>query len=303
MHSKELPNLDTFAEAAERGSFTAAARTLGISQAAVSQRIQQLETALGVSLFQRESGRVTLTDHGRRLHDYARKILALTGEAWAAVTGKPDDVTGEVLIAASSVPSEHLLARALADFRSRYPNVQVRVSVSDTQEVLREVEQGEAHLGLVGDQRGGPSLEYRKFASDELVLVVPKSHPWRKKERVTANELATQPFVHREAGSGSRRVLERSLEHIGIRPSSLNVVLELGTNEAVKEAVLAGLGIAALSKRSVQREIETGQLRTLKVNRLSLDRDIYVVRDRRRALPAPADLFLQFLKPEPASRS
>src|SRR5262249_38912569 len=159
-------------------SFTAAARTLGISQAAVSQRIQQLESTLGVALFQRQAGRVSLTDAGRRLHEYARRILDLTAEAWTTVTGKPGDVTGELLIAASPVPGEHLLSPALAEFRTRHPNVQVRVSVSDTEEVLREVEQGEAHLGLVGDQHGRPHLEYRKLTSDELALVVPRNHAW-----------------------------------------------------------------------------------------------------------------------------
>jgi DNA-binding transcriptional LysR family regulator len=303
MHSKELPNLETFAEAAERGSFTGAARSLGISQAAVSQRIQLLEVALGVSLFHREAGRVTLSEAGRRLHGYARRILDLTAEAAEAVTGMPGEVSGELRIAASSVPGQHLLSPPLALFRKRHPLVQVRVSVSDTEGVIHELEHGEAQLGLVGDQPSRPQLEYRRFASDELALVVPRRHPWWNKSRVTAGELASQPLIQREMGSGTRRCLERSLEHAGIHASELNVVLELGSNEAVKEAVLAGLGVAVLSRHAVRREVEAGQLRTVRVSRLPLERDIFVVRDRRRALSTPANLFLHLLEPKSASRN
>jgi molybdate transport repressor ModE-like protein len=303
MTSKELPNLETFVEAAERGSFTATARQLGISQAAVSQRIQQLETLLQTPLFRREGGHVVLTEAGKRLHEYARRILDLTAEAWQAVTGARGEVTGELLLAASSVPGEHLLPTALAEFRQKHPAVQVRVSVLDTEAVLHELEQGHAQLGLVGGRGGNVNLEFRRFAHDELAVVVPRGHPWSNRTRVSAKELSTQPLIHRERGSGSRRCLERALERLGIAPSSLNVVLELGSNEAIKEAVMAGLGIAVLSRWVVQKEVEAGQLRALKVTRLALDRDIYVVRDRRRALPMPANLFLNLLKPEPVAKS
>jgi DNA-binding transcriptional LysR family regulator len=303
MTPKELPNLETFAEAAERGSFTATARQLRISQAAVSQRIQQLEMLLGVPLFRREGGHVVLTEAGKQLHTYARRILELTAEACQAVTGAKGEVTGELLLAASSVPGEHFLPTALATFRQQHPAVQVRVSVLDTEAVFHELEQGHAHIGLVGGQGGNANLEFRRFAHDELVVVVPRGHPWWGKTRISASELAAQPLIHRERGSGSRRCLERSLERLGISPSSLNVVLELGSNEAIKEAVMAGLGVAVLSRWVVLKEIDAGQLHALRVSKLSLDRDIFVVRDRRRALPAPATLFMHLLKPEPPTRT
>jgi LysR family transcriptional regulator, low CO2-responsive transcriptional regulator len=154
---KHLPNLETFLEAAERDTFTAAARDLGLTQAAVSQRIQQLEVALGAPLLRREGGRVSLTDAGRRLHEYARRIDDLTAEAWAAVTGRRAEPAGELVLAASSVPGQHLLPPTLAVFRRRHPRVRVRVSVSDTADVLRHVECGEAHLGLVCGRGAGPT--------------------------------------------------------------------------------------------------------------------------------------------------
>jgi DNA-binding transcriptional LysR family regulator len=300
MNPEPLPHLETFAEAAERASFTAAARHFGISQAAVSQRIQQLETALKTPLFRREAGKVSLTDAGRRLHEYARRILDLTAEAHAAVTGTPGRVTGELRLAASSVPGQHILPHALATFRKAHPGVQVRVSVSDTEAVLHEIEQGSAHLGFVGGPGGSSHLEFRRFATDELVVVVPTKHPWAKRKRVSPKELAAQPLIQREPGSGSRQCLERALERVGLTPSSLNVVLELGNSEAITGAVLEGLGVAVLSARAVQKEVRADRLHVLRVEGLTLERDLFVVRDRRRALPAAAQTFLTSLGPEPA---
>src|SRR5262245_50351366 len=128
MDSELLPHLDTFAAAAELGGFTAAARHLDLSQPAVSQRVQQLEALLQTPLFRREGGRVTLTDAGRLLHGYARRILDLAAEARREVTGASSEVRGELLLAASSVPGQYLLPHALAAFRRQCPQVEVRVS-------------------------------------------------------------------------------------------------------------------------------------------------------------------------------
>jgi DNA-binding transcriptional LysR family regulator len=300
MSANTLPHLETFAEAAERGSFTAAARHLGVTQASVSQRVQRLEALLKTPLFRREAGGVALTEAGRTFHAYARRILDLTAEALTYVTGAPGEVRGELVLAASSVPGQHLLPHTLAAFRRRHPSVRVRVAVSDTAAVLREVERGTAHLGLVGGRGGGPDLEFRRFACDRLVLVVPRGHRWWRRKRVTPAELATVPLVQRERGSASRWCLERSLERLGLTPSSLNVPLELGSSEAVKEAVLEGLGTAVLSRRAVDQELRTGRLKAVRVDGLTFDRDIFLVWDRRRALSTPTRLFVDLIGPEPA---
>lgn len=302
MPEEFLPHLETFALAAERGSFTAAARDLGVTQAAVSQRVHQLEVVLKTPLFRRVGGRVSLTDAGRRLHEYARRIADLTAEARAAVTGCAAVTRGELVLAASSVPGQHLLPPTLAVFHKRHPGVQVRVSVSDTDDVLRQVEAGDAHLGLVGGRGGGPHLEFRRFACDELVLVVPRGHPWWRRREVSLADLLAQPLIQREAGSGSRRCLERSLERLGAAAVDLNVVLELGSTEAIKEAVLRRVGLAVLSRRAVAKEAKARQLKALHVTGLTLDRDIYLVRDRRKVLPGPARLFLDLVNPDPERR-
>jgi DNA-binding transcriptional LysR family regulator len=296
MSPELLPYLATFTEAAERSSFTAAARHLGLSQAAVSQRIHQLEALVKTPLFRRAGGRVELTDAGRKLHDYARRILDLTAEAWCEVTGEPGEVEGELALAASSVPGHHLLPHALAGFRERHPRVRVKVAVSDTAAALRLVEQGRAHLALVGDRGGSPDLEFRPFATDELVLVVPKRHPWWRRRQVSPAELRTVPLIQREHGSGSRQCFEREAGAAG----PLNVVLELGSTEAIKGAVLEGVGVAVLSRRAVRDEVRAGKLKPIGIEGVALSRDICVAWDRKRVLPPHACLFLAHLASDAA---
>jgi DNA-binding transcriptional LysR family regulator len=232
---------------------------------------------------------VTLTDAGRKLHDYARRILDLTATARADMTGTPATTAGDLVLAASSIPGHHLLPPALAAYRVRHPSVRVRVSVSDTDAVFADVEHSRAHLGFVGGPGGGPHLEFRPLAGDELVLVVPKGHPWSRKRRVSGAALAAQPLVQRERGSGSRHCLERA----GRTAAGLNVVLELDSNEAVKAAVVAGLGVAVVSRRALQADVGAGRLAALTVEGLSLSRDLFIVRVRRRVLPTPAHLFMR----------
>ncbi len=294
-----LPHLDTFVEAAERGSLSATARHLGLTQAAISQRVAQLELALRTQLFHREPGGVRLTQAGQRLHGYARRLLDLSDEARAAVTGAIGEVDGELVLAASSVPGQHFLPHTLATFHQRHPRIQVRVLESDTEVVLHQVEHGHAHLGLVGGLGGASRLAFRRFACDELVLVVPRGHPWWRKRRVSVADLLSQPLVQRERGSGSRRCLERSLDRLGVAPSALSVVLELGSSEAILEAVERGIGIAVLSRQAVRKEVRAGRVKAVSVVGLTLTRDMYVVRDRERVLPTPAERFLALVDPEP----
>lgn len=290
--SIELPYLETFIQAAERSSFTKAGQALHLSQAAVSQRMGALEKALGVSLFRREGGRVILTDAGRQLHGYAERILALHSEARQEIAGQKAPVVGELILAASSIPGEHLLPSLLAKLSQSFPQVRVRAAVSDTQTVLDQVQQGRAHLGLVGGKPENSELEFRPFATDELVLIVPPGHEWSKSKQVRLEQLASAPLIVREAGSGSRWRLERALAQAGLTLRDLRVTLELGSNEAIKEAVIQGLGAAFLSDHAIRQEIEGKRLHAVRVSGLELGREMFVVWDPKRALPIPARLFL-----------
>jgi DNA-binding transcriptional LysR family regulator len=294
-----LPHLVTFAKAAELSSFTAAARVLGLTQASVSQRIQSLETTLDKSLFDRRGGRVVLTDAGRTLYAYTRRILDLHQEARRELTGRAPPVAGELVIASSSIPGEHLLPAVLSAFSQKHPHVRVRAAVSDSMAVMGQVERGEVSLGLVGRKADNPNLDFRFLVSDRMVLVVSPGHPLGAKRHTTVRQIAAHPVILREAGSGLRHCFEKALDRAGRSLADLRVVLELGSNEAIKEAVRRGVGVAVLSALAVEKDVGAGRLRALEVKGIRCERDMFVVQDHRRVLPLSARLFLTFLETNP----
>lgn len=295
----QLPHLETFSKAAELSSFTAAAKALGLTQAAVSQRIQALEKTLDRSLFDRKGGRVLLTVAGQKLYAYGQRIIDLHRDARREITGHDPPVAGELVIAASSVPGEHLLPALLAVFGQKYPHVRVRAAVSDSVAVMGRVERGEVSVGLVGRKADNPNFEFRFLASDRMVLVAPPGHALTRKKTITVDQLAAYPLILREAGSGLRHCFEKSLDRAGRSMAELRVALELGSNEAIKEAVHRGVGVAVLSVLAVQKEIRSGTLHALAVKDIHCDREMFVVQDRRRVPPLPARLFLNFLDANP----
>ena len=297
--TEPLPHLVTFSEAAERSSFTAAARALGVTQAAVSQRVQALERELGVPLFRRGGGKVELTEAGRKLHDYARRILDLHHEARREVTGRAAPVEGELAIAASSIPGDYLLPALLAAFGPLHPRVRVRAAVSDSAGVIGQLERGEVSVGLVGRKPDDANLEARHLADDRMILVVPPGHALARKKSVPLDRLAAHPLVLREAGSGLRHSFEAALARAGLSLADLRVALELGSNEAIQGAVLRGVGVAVLSALAVRREVAAGRLVALEINGLCCDREMFVVTHRLRVLPVPARLFVNLIDARP----
>lgn len=295
----ELPHLATFAKAAEQGSFTAAASELGITQAAVSQRIAVLEKELRTSLFDRRSGKIALTERGQRLYKFARKILDLHMQARTSLNGFHPAVSGDLPIAASSVPGEYFLPPLLSAFQAEHPGVHVRATVSDSSLVLKDIEKGRATLGLVGQKTENPNLEFRPIASDSLVLIVNSKHPSLGRKTLSLKALRNERLIIREPGSGSRCALENGLARAGTSLAALNVTLELGSNAAIKDAVQRGLGVAFLSQLAVQKEISSGELQSIAVKDVDLERDFYLVFDRRRPLPPTAAAFLHFLEMHP----
>jgi len=290
-----LPHLETFCLAAELGSFTAAARAFGITQAAVSQRIQRLERRLGVGLFRRRARRLQLTQAGEKLYEYAQRLQRLQQEAIARVTGCRMGQMSELRIGASTVPGEYLLGEVLARFQERFPQVQVRVQVTNTQQVLQQVERGQVHIGLVGACNDSPQLEFRGFGWDRLVLVVSPQHPLAMRTVVSLRELIKHRLIVREAGSGSRQCLEQALRRAGLSLDDWESVMELGSNLAIKEAVQRGLGIAIVSQYVVRDWVESGQLAQVAIARWKAARRFYAVWRRHKPLPVAAQLFLDVL--------
>lgn len=296
---RELPHLSTFVRAAERGSFTHAAADLGITQAAVSQRIAVLEGEIRVSLFDRRAGRIALTEAGERLYDLARRILDLHDEGRKSLGGFHPSISGELPIAASSVPAECYLSALLSSFRDRFPGVHVRASVGDSSSVTNEVIKGLASLGLVGKKAEKPSLESEAIGTDTLVLILAHGHPLSGRKSISLKALAGEPLIIREPGSGTRCALKKGLEQAGSSLDAMTISLEMGSNAAIKDAVRRGLGASFVSRSTVARELSAGELASVQIRGLVLTRCLYAVYHRRRPLSPAAFAFLQFLKANP----
>jgi DNA-binding transcriptional LysR family regulator len=228
----QLPFLETFSKAAEFSSFTKAAKALHLTQAAVSQRIHALEMMLKTPLFHRGGGRVLLTEAGHKLYPYAQQILELHEQARHGVTGRSAPVAGELLLAASSIPGEHLLPALLSAFGQRFPHIRVRAAVSDSMAVIAQVERGEINLGLVGKKTDNPQLEFRYLASDRMVLAVPQGHALSKRKKLSVKQLCGHALVLREVGSGLRHCFEKSLERAG-RSLGANALVIVGGRHGV----------------------------------------------------------------------
>jgi DNA-binding transcriptional LysR family regulator len=258
---------------------------------------------VGTSLFKRQGGRVLLTRAGRTLYEYAQRILDLHRQARREISGRRIPPSGELLLAASSIPGEYFLPALLSAFGQKYPDIRVRATVSDSAGVLAQVERGEVSVGLVGRKTDSPHLDFRYLASDRMVLVVPPGHALSRRRKISVKQLSSHPLVLREAGSGLRHSFERSLEQAGRSLADLRIAVELGSNEAIKEAVSQGVGVAILSIYAARRELSSGRLHAIAVHDLRCDRDMYVARDRRRVLPLPARVFLSFLESHPPAAS
>jgi DNA-binding transcriptional LysR family regulator len=289
----ELRHLRTFAAAAERESFTRAAKSLDLTQAAVSQQVAALQKELGTELFERRGRGVCLTSAGRRLHEYARQILDLVAEASSQVSGTSQHVTGHLEIATSSVPAESLVPELLAAFRGRFPEVRESLAVSDSRLAATAVESGEADMGFVGELPGSSALQATAVGEDELVLIVAADHPLAEKGATTLNQLRGEALIVREPGSGSRRCFERALDEHGLSLADFEIALEINSNDAIRAAVERGVGVAFLSQRDKRHEVG---LKSVRVGGFHVRRKLYLIRDPRRVLATPARQFLQFVE-------
>ena len=240
--SRELPHLATFARAAERGSFTDAAADLGVTQAAVSQRIAALEKELRVSLFNRRAGRIALTEAGERLYELAGESSTCTrkrGRASAAST-RASRATCR-LRQARSLPSATSRPCSPPSARS-IPEVHVRASVSDSSSVMKEVTKGLATLGLVGQKAEKPSLESEAIGTDTLVLILAPGHPLAVRKSISLAVLAREPLIIREPVPAPAVPWRRASNGPGRRSTAMTIALEMGSNAAIKDAVRRGLG-------------------------------------------------------------
>jgi DNA-binding transcriptional LysR family regulator len=288
-----------FAAVVAEGSFSAAARHLGLTQPAVSLQVRGLEEHFGRPLLARSGRTVRLTDAGQQAHVHALRLLSLLSDLESAIRSENQEPAGRLHVGCSTTPGECLLPPLLAAFRTRYPQVQLTVEVTDTAVVLDRLVKHQCDVGLVGGIAHAERLEFVPFAADELVLVAPPGHPAARAGGVSPAELRDYAFVFREEGSGTRAAAERALERVGV--TSLPVAAVLGSGEGVKRAVAAGVGLAFISGCSLGKSDADGLI-VVPVQGIALRRQLYVATDRERAPGRLAAAFRDWLVAPEAQR-
>jgi DNA-binding transcriptional LysR family regulator len=295
----DFPRLTVFQAVARRLSFSQAADDLHLSQPAVSKHIRQLEIELRVQLFQRAGNRVELTDAGRILADYAGRMATLSEEMRRVLGELAGLKRGYLRLAASSTPGLYLLPEALARFGRRYPGVEVSLWLGNSGAVAQQVLQGAADLGFVGVTPELPGLQISPFAEDQIVLATPPGHRLAREVVLNRELLAGETLILREAGSGTRQVVEAGLDALQVRPGR---VIEMTGCEGIRRGVAAGLGVGFVSRRSLALELAQGWLCISPIVEFTFTRPLVVLgRKDRRHTPAALAFLAALGKEMPAT--
>nr|MBS0020605.1 LysR family transcriptional regulator [Gammaproteobacteria bacterium] len=252
--------LQVFHTVARMLSFTRAAEVLHMTQPAVTFQVRQLEEHFNARLFDRTHNRISLTDAGKRVFNYSERIFELYAEMESTVRELTGDMSGVLLLGASTTVAEYMLPSLLGDFKKMYSDVTIRLHVANSDGVVSLVENNEIDLGIVEAPVSNKNLSVEVCRVDQLVAVVPPGHPLVEKTPVHATDLIGYPFIRREEGSGTYEVLVEYLKASGVSPDSLNLVMELGSPEAIKGAVETGMGISVLSRTTITKELALGTL-------------------------------------------
>lgn len=278
-------------------SFSRAAEALEITQPAVSIQVQELEKSLGVTLFHRRPGGLRVTEVGDTVYAYAEQIFGLSNRMLEAVQGLQDLKTGHLRLGASTTPGEFVLPMAVGRFRQMYPGIRVELVIANTRSIIQRILNRELDLGMVGDrlEEHSGELELVHYLDDEIVLVSAAGSPESRQQPLTLQQVVEAGLIVREEGSATRRAAETHFASLGASP---RIVLELGSNQAVKQAASAGGGIGVVSRLGISAEVKAGMLTILKVEGWDCRRPLTIVHPKDRYLSPAQRAFLQFLTTE-----
>jgi DNA-binding transcriptional LysR family regulator len=288
-----LRQLEVFVAVAHAQSFRRAAERLHTSQPALSQHVKELEDELDIRLLDRLRRTVNLTDAGRLLLDHAQRVFTTLSSARDVIGELKGLQRGSLLIGASTTPGIYVLPRVIGAFRQRHPSITVNFRIANSRSIEDRIRANELDLGVVGGHGLAPGEECLAAGLlDELVLIVWPGHPWARRREIRPGELESALLLFREEGSATRQVTERALQgaRIAYRPA-----MELDHTEAIKQAVMAQLGVAFVSLYTIQGELAAHRLHAVRLRDVRIHRHFHVIHNEARALPASAQAFVRTL--------
>lgn len=293
----DFRHLETFCRVADLKGFSRAADDLLLTQPTVSGHILSLEKSLSLRLFDRTGREARLTKAGEVFLRYASKLLTIRKDLLNALSEFSQGIRGELSLGASTIPGEYLLPKLMGDFREDHPHFTLSLKIADTKEIIQDVLQGHVELGMIGAKVNHPSLHYERYEEDEIIVVAPSDHPLARKKRAGFEDLLKEPWIIREEGSGTQMAIENALRKKGKSLKEFNVVMEMGSTSSMKEGVKAGLGLAFISERAVEEELNQGRFSRIAVEGMeSISRQIYIVSHQGRTFSPIGMEFLRFLK-------
>ena len=287
-----LKQLEVFIAVAESGSFSRAAEATFLTQSTVSQHISALEKEFDLKLLDRTGKGALLTEAGKLLFAHARRVIEEAREVPLALNRFRGLAEVALKIGGSNIPACYMIPDCIFSFRKRYPGVIITLYQGDSRETLERLKREEVEFALVGTTFAEKDLVFTPLAPDKISLVVPAGHRWYGKGSILVEDLVDEPLILRESGSGTGRTFRTELAKAGLDPEGLKVSMCLGSNEAVKQAILNGAGISFLSEMSVKKECERGELFLVTVRGLEISRHFYLVTRRGRDLAPAAQAFI-----------
>lgn len=291
-----LDYLRTYLEVIKTGSFSEVARKLSISQPTVSFQIQKLERDLGVRLIDRSKKTIIMTEAGKRLLRFAEFVEEERARLLDDVEQLREEVVGDLVITASTVPGEFLIPAILSEFKVQHPAVGIRVAVSDSLTVINDVQNGAYEVGFCGAMPEGQDLESFKIAEDEIVLIVFPEHPFANRPEVSPMEVVGEPLIFREETSGTQRSVESQLLEAGFNLGQGAPKLILGTTQAVVSAVEAKAGIAFVSSLAIKKSCALGLVKVVELEGLRLRRDFFCIYREERIVSRLLGEFIAFVQ-------
>ena len=287
--------LQVFHAVAKQLSFTKAAEVLFMTQPAVTFQIKQLEEHFNTRLFDRGHGKISLTPAGDMVLEYAERILGLSSELDVRLGEMTGQIGGPLLVGASTTIAEFMLPRILGEFKSLYPLVKPRLIVANSESIETRVAEHTLDIGLIEAPSHQSNLQCEVCCDDELQAICAPGSPPAKLKEATPQQLADLPFISREQGSGTREVTDNYFRAAGVSPESLNIVIELGSPEAIKGVVETGIGFAIVSKASVAKEQRLGDLIAIPL-KPRLNRTLSMVYPKEKFRSRLVNTFVEFAK-------
>lgn len=294
-----IEQLKIFQTLAEKNNFSETAKALHLSQPSVTLQIKSLEERFNAKLFHRTTKRVSLTHAGEILYTHTTQIMRLIDQTEKDIGRLSQTISGELKIGASLTIGEYVLPKILGAFKQQYPDVKLMIEIINSDQIVRKILDRTLHLGFIEAPIDSPKMHTEPFMEDELVIIASGStlNPVIEgQNEITKEQLKQLPFIFRESGSGTRRVMENALRQHHIDPEELNIVLEVGSTEAIKSTVESGLGISIISKSCIEKEKDLGRLQELRVQNIRIRRFLQTIYHQDNVMKPAEEAFVTFVR-------